>query len=104
MKALLHLLIVCMLIQPTRFGNTSSTLIDNIFSNKCNNSASSGLLITDISDHLPVFYISKSEVKTNSLKFVTTSSRVTSQSNIAALRVDLLSTDWSYIEQCSNIN
>ena len=27
-----------------------------------------------------------------------------SQSNIAALRDDLLSTDWSFIEQCSNIN
>ena len=64
---------VSLITKPTRFGNKSSTLTDNIFTNKCNNSASSGLLITDSSDHLSVFYISKSETKTISLKFVTTS-------------------------------
>ena len=44
---------VPLITKPTRFGNMSSTLIDNIFTNKCNNSASSGLLLTDIIDHLP---------------------------------------------------
>ena len=43
---------VPLITKPTRFGNKSSTLIDNKFTNKCHNSDSSGLLITDISDHL----------------------------------------------------
>ena len=45
--------------KPTRITSTSSTLIDNIFCNKvpdCDN-AVGGLLITDLSDHLPIFYI-----------------------------------------------
>ena len=46
-----------------------------------------------------MFYINKPEAKTNSLKFVTTSSRVMSQSNIEALRADLLSTDWFFIDE-----
>ena len=69
MKTLLHLLIVYMLnlwfliTKSTSFSYTSPTLIDNILTNKCSNSASSGLLIADISEHLPMFYISKSEDK-----------------------------------------
>ena len=53
--------LVSLITWPTRFGKTSSTLIDNIFTNKCNYNAVSVLLITGISDHLPIFYISKSE-------------------------------------------
>ena len=49
--------LVALITRPTRFGKTSSTLIDNIFTNKCNYNAMSGLLITDISDHLPIIYI-----------------------------------------------
>ena len=45
--------LVTLITRLTRFGKTSSTLIDNIFTNKFNYNAVSGLLITDISDHLP---------------------------------------------------
>ena len=45
--------------RPIRFNINSSTLIDNILSNKPLNSLVSGILITDVSDHFPVFYISK---------------------------------------------
>ena len=42
---------------PTRFTDTSCTLIDNIFykSNTNDNIISSGIILTDISDHLPCF-------------------------------------------------
>ena len=52
--------LVSLLTWLTRFGKTSSTLIDNIFTNKCNYYAVSGLLITDMSDHLTIVYSSKS--------------------------------------------
>ena len=41
---------------PTRFNNTSGTLIDNIFSNISNSTDDiSGILVSNISDHLPCF-------------------------------------------------
>ena len=44
---------------PTRITSTSATLLDNIFVN-ANRHSKSGILISDISDHLPVFSISGS--------------------------------------------
>ena len=46
--------------RPTRISNTSSTLIDNIFTNTPHTQHSlSGILTADVSDHLPIFHISK---------------------------------------------
>ena len=44
--------------RPTRITAHTSTLIDNIFTNHVENSLFSGLLFTDISDHLPIFCFS----------------------------------------------
>ena len=48
-------LFIPLISRPTRFNINSSTLIDNIFSNKLHDSLVSGILITDVSDHFPVF-------------------------------------------------
>ena len=48
---------------PTRITSTSSTLIDNIFTNEIDVDISSGILINDISDHLPIFSMIKYESK-----------------------------------------
>ena len=42
---------------PTRIGNTSKTLTDNIFSNSLSNETVSGNISASISDHLPQFSI-----------------------------------------------
>ena len=55
--------LVPLITKPTRFTSDSSTLIDNIFTNKQNNVMLSGILITDISGHLPVLYISVTKNK-----------------------------------------
>ena len=44
--------------KPSRITQQSATLIDNIFTNDMNHDIICGLLINDISDHLPVFSIS----------------------------------------------
>jgi hypothetical protein len=46
--------------KPTRFSASSSTLIDNIIYNMPAQfgDAKSGLIISDISDHLPIFHLS----------------------------------------------
>ena len=53
----------------SRITQYSATLIDNIFTNELTNQIISGLLINDISDHLPIFYLTRSGPKRlNSLK------------------------------------
>ena len=44
--------------RPTRFSNTNTTLIDNIFTNNPGNNYYAGLLLTDLSDLLPIVYVS----------------------------------------------
>lgn len=43
--------------RPSRITSHSATLIDNIFTNIIQNNTVSGLLIHDISDHLPIFTV-----------------------------------------------
>ena len=43
--------------KPTRITDHSATLIDNIFTNELDSKINSGLLISDISDHLPIFAV-----------------------------------------------
>ena len=45
--------------KPNRISEFSATLINNIFANELTNYVCSGLLITDVSDHLPVFALSR---------------------------------------------
>ena len=48
--------------RPTRITSKSATLIDNIFINNHEdlNCSLNGILMADISDHFPVFHISRS--------------------------------------------
>ena len=43
--------------KPSRITEDSATLIDNFFINTVNCNVKSGLLINNISDHLPIFVI-----------------------------------------------
>ena len=50
-----------LIVRPTRITANSATLIDNIFTNNLENLNDSlnGVLITDISDHFPIFHINR---------------------------------------------
>ena len=57
--------------RPTRITSNTATLIDNIFTNHHDNLAFSGLLFTDISDHLPIFCILyEQHIDTNYDKYI----------------------------------
>ena len=43
--------------RPTRITKESATIIDNIFTNELQRITCSGLIINDMSDHLPIFQI-----------------------------------------------
>jgi hypothetical protein len=60
--------------QPTHFTETNATLIDNIFTNNVIDDYTAGIITTDISDHLPIFYISH-EIINSSAKAKTTVSK-----------------------------
>ena len=41
--------------RPTRISNRSFSLIDNIFTNVTNHKVASDILVSDVTDHLPIF-------------------------------------------------
>jgi hypothetical protein len=95
--------ILPLITRPTRFNSNSSTLIDNILVNKPNDTSVSGILITDISDHLPVFYVSSQKVENPTSKTILTSRQI-SDNNVENFKMDLLQTDWSSIYLSSNVS
>ena len=50
--------------KPTRTTSHTATLIDNIFTNDLDHDKFSGILWSDISDHLPIFQITNCSLKT----------------------------------------
>ena len=56
----------CSLInKPTRITDTSATTLDHIYSNSLHKISVSGVLISDISDHLPTFCVMTSNIERN---------------------------------------
>ena len=97
-------LFIPLIFRPTRFNINSSTLIDNIFSNKPYDSLISGILITDVSNHFPVFYISKHKNPQNEKIAMKKETRITSDKNINNLKQALLAVDWSALQSSSDVN
>lgn len=54
--------------KPSRITTYSATLIDNIFSNEIENNIVGGLMLNDISDHLPVFAVYNNDFRHNNDK------------------------------------
>jgi hypothetical protein len=89
--------------KPTRIGNNSSTLIDNIFSNHISeHPIFKGLLYTDISDHLPTFMINNFKHDSSQHQYIKT--RNISEANIEYFKSKLDNTDWSYIMNNNDVD
>ena len=80
----------------TRVCENSSTLIDNIFTNKRSHVVKSGIIASDISDHFPIFNICNVNVKQPYPK-ESSYFHNTSVKNILRLRQELLNTDWTNV-------
>ena len=87
---------VPLITKPTRMQNNSKTLIDNIF---CNNISeykfTSGVLHTDISDHLPIFMISETVSCNNSS--VSYQCREYNENNLLKFHNILSNFDWNLV-------
>ena len=85
--------------KPTRITNTSATSIDNIFTNNYAKQVS-GIILNDLSDHLPIFWSTNQSVHRNSDNIDEFETRVMSEHTIAELRQNLCEIDWEQV--CSN--
>ena len=84
--------------KPTRIRDTSATLIDNIFTNVLPH-PNSAIIISDISDHFPIFACFQLQRPISSIYRQT---RHFTPDNIASLRSSLSQTDWSIIHNSHN--
>ena len=93
--------------KPTRIACNSSTLIDNIFCNDLKVNTLSGIIVADVSDHLPIYAVLLSS-KLKSFKPNDNHShyykRDTSQQALDNLTEDLRNIDWGFIYHCNDVN
>ena len=92
-----------MITRPTRITSHTATLLDNIFANKCFDHSRSGLLITDISDHLPVFLIYSNNDSSNSHTHDPVVIRDNNKENLASFLETLKEIIWSSLDGSHNI-
>ena len=87
--------------RPTRITSTTATLIDNIFTNSTNiENSFQGLLVTDVSDHLPIFCVDLE--KSDCVKEDFIYRRNMSQRSKLAFRDDLANLDWNEMYHISD--
>lgn len=90
--------------RPTRITSHCATLIDNIFTNDIENKTVSGLLINDISDHLPIFTIYDRNYKINKMDSKKEYRRVRTEERMNAFKKDLLKENWGEVYQEQDVN
>ena len=88
--------------KPTRVTHKSATLIDNIFCNSLfeNDRLYSGILYTDITDHLPIFHIDYTNKKETAAQYI--KKRSYSDANVSNFKDLLSAQDWSIVYDLSD--
>ena len=79
--------------RPTRITSHSNTLIDNIYTTDVTSCIQSGLIINDMTGHLPIFQITEYK-HNNNITIIHSSRRLTNERNINTLINDLVNADW----------
>ena len=89
--------------RPTRITSHSKTLIDNIFTTDLSSHIHSGLIINDMSDHLPIYQITEYYYKTsNNLAY--SKMRVVNEETICALVHYLKEINWNTVIHSEDVN
>jgi len=82
--------------KPTRITATSATCIDNIFIDISSlRNTNGGIYTTDISDHLPVFCVSRTLKKKDKHKIIET--RIINDTNINSFKLALENQNWDFV-------
>ena len=90
--------------RPTRFGDTRSTLIDNIFTNNPSGDYIAGFFITDLSDHLPIFYMSSNKLHENTKTIRHKEIRSVTDASVSSFLSKLETTKWDVLNDIGNVN
>ena len=78
-------------------------LVDNIFTNQSNRDTCNGLLTNDMSDHLPVFSISKPKLEGKCTKKLL-NIKMTNQENVTSLKQELAKQTWEDAYKTENVH
>ena len=90
--------------KPTRITSTTSTLIDNIFTNCIQDDFDCGILCSDLSDHMPIFSINKGKSLTNEKVNDPVFRRVITNERVQRFKQDLLTIDWSLLYSLNDVD
>ena len=89
--------------RPTRITSHSKTLIDNIFTTNLSSIIQCGLIINDMSDHLPIFQITEcTHFKCS--KVVYNRRRIVNDQKLNVLMNELKETNWNKILCSEDVN
>ena len=81
--------------RPTRITENNATLIDNIFTNTHHNNDMSGVWLTDITDHLPIYITLP--YKSSPSKTIFIEKRLYTPEKMLKLKTELSTMDWSEV-------
>ena len=91
--------------KPTRISQNTATLIDNIFTTDIEQHYTCGLLINDISDHLPIFTMEQNINKNKAKKKHNTKwVRQTKEENINSFHYELQNLSWETVLNEEDVN
>lgn len=90
--------------KPTRITNHSATLLDNVFTNHPEKVVQTGILISDVSDHLSPFIILGHQQASTKKESTFTYKRSIHEDGIAKFYTLLQSLEWNYLEDITNVN
>ena len=88
--------------KPTRISDASSTLIDNIFVNSLFPNVTSGIIVSDLTDHFPVYALLSLSITKH--QAFNSGFRYMSESNLNRLGERLRSVNWSTVYNQRDVN
>ncbi len=95
-QAFSHGLIPC-ITKPSQITHSTATLINNIYVNPsvCTQGIKSGLILADISDHLPVLILAGQEATTQNKQPVTFTCRKLNEKVYQTIQNTVATVDWN---------
>ena len=90
--------------KPTRVTSASATIIDNIFTNVLSVDSKCGIVCNDISDHLPIFYVTEYRGLSSTNKETYKIIRRCSEKNINKFKKRLETHDWKSVLKETNVD
>jgi hypothetical protein len=84
-----------MITRPTRYGDHSATLIDNILTNNVTGTQFSGIILDDLSDHLPFFFVTGDISASNRISYVVKKRREFNDANLLEFNDTVNNASWN---------